>query len=410
MDEAVQNGEAQSRMSSVARLTRRGLLGGLAGLAASPAVGHALGSIVSSPSVISSPPRTWGVDETPANLPDPDVLPLDPSFGLVNYGNSPLRKLWQGSGWLEGPAWCTVGRFLLLSDTITSCQYRYDPEDGPQGHMSLYRRQSFNANGNTFDAEGRLITCEHGMRRVIRWEHDGSVNVLADRYRGKTLNSPNDVVVAPDGGIWFTDPAYGDGVVEGHADVDGPANPQRHLNPYLDAELTAQYGGLRRQEDHTFRVDPKTGKVEAVLGQKDVAGPNGLCFSPDGTRLYVASSGVAAGSQPPLPDHAIHVFDMKQGRPTNGRLFTDFTLAGRAMRPDGLRADVEGNLWCGAWGPLGLCGVFIYNPHGQMIGRIRLPVGCSNLTFGGPKRNILYMCCGTALFSLITATQGAGHS
>ena len=101
---------------------------------------------------------------------------------------------------------------------------------------------------------------------------------------------------------------------------------------------------------------------------------------------------------------------MKQGRPINGRLFTDFTLAGRAMRPDGLRADVEGNLWCGAWGPLGLCGVFIYNPHGQMIGRIRLPVGCSNLTFGGPKRNVLCMCCGTALFSLITATQGAGHS
>ncbi|MCX5613791.1 SMP-30/gluconolactonase/LRE family protein [Bombella saccharophila] len=399
----------QKKKARHMRLTRRGMLSGLVGLAATPLAGWAIGPIASGLSVTSMPPRPWGAEAPPVNLPDPDILVLDPAFGQVNYGNAPLQRVWQGAGWLEGPAWCTVGRFLLLSDTLASRQYRYDPEDGPQGHISVYRRESYNANGNTFDEEGRLITCEHGMRRVIRWEHDGRASVLADRYRGKPLNSPNDVVVAPDGSIWFTDPGYGDGVVEGHADAEGPANPHRHLNPYLDAELTSQYGGLQRQEDHTFRIDGQTGKIEAVLAQKDVAGPNGLCFSPDGTKLYVVSSGVALGAQPPLPDHSIHVFDIKQGRPVNGRIFTDFTVAGHPMRPDGLRADVEGNLWCGAWGPLGLCGVLIYSPEGKMIGRIRLPIGCSNLTFGGPKRNILYMCCGTALFSLVTATQGAGY-
>lgn len=399
-------------------LSRRTALASFGAAALTPAWA-ARAALPAPPSVVSTPARQWGPMAPPSAIPDPDIIVLDPSFKDLLFPNANLELVWRGGGWLEGPAWSTEGRFLLLSDTVRSQQYRYifddapnaDPARGPDtGIVSIFRKESFNANGNTFDTEGRLVTCEHGLRRVIRWEHDGSCRVLADSYQGRHLNSPNDVVASPDGAIWFTDPAYGDTTAEGHPDADGPANPRKALRPFIGNEVTSEHGGLQRQADHTFRWDPRSGTVEAVLSQDQAPGPNGLCFSPDAKTLYVISSGKAPGQQGPAGDRKIRAFDMSSGRPANGRIFTDFTLDGQSLIPDGMRADVFGNLWCGASGPLGLCGVFIYNPAGRMIGRLRLPVGCSNLTFGGEKRDTLFACCGTSLFSLTTSTQGAGFS
>ncbi|MCE2575602.1 SMP-30/gluconolactonase/LRE family protein [Komagataeibacter sp. FNDCR2] len=360
------------------------------------------------PSVMSSPPRQWGENAPVVVLPDPDIIALDPSFNDLVFGNANLKLAWHGGDWLEGPAWNSEGRFLLLSDTIRAVQYRYLWENSA---VSVFRGYSYNSNGNIFDAQGRLISCEHGMRRVVRWEHDGSCHVLADSYNGAPLNSPNDVAVHPDGSIWFTDPGYGDTIVEGHPDAPGgPSNRDGVERWTLDGEVVTQFGGHKRQEDHVFRIDPATGALTAVMTQQQVVDPNGIAFSPDGTRVHVISSGAGPGQKGHGGDLRIHVGDIRDGVVSNLRLFADMMLDGHQMGPDGMRADIFGNLWCGANGPLGLCGVVVYNPQGRMIGRLRLPRGVSNLTFGGPKRDVLFMCAADALFTLQVNTQGAAPS
>ena len=256
---------------------------------------------------------------------------------------------------------------------------------------------------------GRLVVCEDFFRRVVRWEHDGSVKVLADRFEGKGLNSPNDVVPHPDGSLWFTDPGYGTNITEGHADEPGgPTNPDGKIRWNIGRELTGEIGGTKRQSDHVFRIAPD-GTLQAVLQEKDLLDPNGLCFSPDYKKLYVVSTPKGPG-QKAGGDQAIHVYDVNGSSLTNGRIFADMKLNGAQMNPDGIRVDVFGNLWCGASGPLGLCGVFVFNPAGKLIGRLRLPQGCSNLTFGGPKRDHLFMCAAGSLFVLQVGVQGFAPS
>lgn len=347
------------------------------------------------PSVISHPPRTWGPSSAPSYLPDPDVIALDPSFKDLIFFAAPLQRLITGEGWFEGPAWNAMGRFLLLSNTVTGKQYRYNWENKA---LSIFSEEAYHPNGNTYDYEGRQITCEHGLRRVIRWEHDGSATVLADHYDKEPLNSPNDVVVHPDGSIWFTDPRFGQTLPEGFANTaNTTGNTTEHLNNRLGNEVVHFMGSMTAQPAHTFCLTPE-GHLKIVLTEEEVPHPNGLCFSPDHKKLYVVSS-----------FKNIRVFNVGENHTLkNGKGFADMTLHNTHLNPDGIRADVQGNIWCGASGPLGVCGVLIYNPNGVLIGHIRLPQGVSNLTFGGPKRNYLYMCAGPSVYGLMLSTQGAG--
>lgn len=235
------------------------------------------------------------------------------------------------------------------------------------------------------------------------------MKVLADSFDGKGLNSPNDIVPHPDGSLWFTDPGYGDNITEGHADAPGgPANRDGRLRWNIGRELIGEIGGTKRQSDHVFRIDPD-GSVRAVLQEVDLHDPNGLCFSPDYKKLYIVSTPKGPG-QSSGGDQAIHVYDVNGSTLGPGQVFADMRLNGVQMNPDGIRVDVFGNLWCGASGPLGLCGVFVFNPAGKLIGRLRLPQGCSNLTFGGPKRDHLFMCAANSLFVLQVGTQGFAPS
>ncbi|NHO33458.1 SMP-30/gluconolactonase/LRE family protein [Acetobacter fallax] len=362
-------------------------------------------AVVTPPDVVSAPPRMWGDGAPVGYAPDPDIIVEDPSFRDLLYGNALLTQAWRGDvKWLEGPAWCVEGRFLLVSDVIGSVQYRYSDNERT---MAVFRKESYHSNGNTFDADGRLISCEHGLRRVIRWEHDGRCQVLADACEGKHLNSPNDVVVHPDGGVWFTDPPFGDRLWEGHPDA--PAGPGGGTVRWdLDAEVLTEMGGRVSQPGRVYRVDPKTGEVAAVLSEGQLFGPNGLCFSPDGKTLYVVSSGrKGGGANEAFP---IYAFDVSAGMLSGQRVFCDMMVGGRALIADGVRADVAGNIWVGTSGPVGLCGVLVFNPAGKRIGRLRLPRGISNLTFGGTQRDRLFMCAQDAIFTLDVATQGAGFS
>ncbi|QEO16673.1 SMP-30/gluconolactonase/LRE family protein [Acetobacter vaccinii] len=401
-------------MERGSRLGRRSLLGGVSGLSVGLLLsgrGNAgpLGvpEPVHPPDVTSMPPRQWGPDAPPAYTPDPDVIVLDQLFRNLVAPNAVLELVWRGGTWLEGPAWSSEGRYLLLSDTVGSRQYRYLWETGG---VSVFRPQSYNSSGNTFDYQGRQISCEHFLRRVVRWEHDGSAHVVAEHYEGHPLNGPEDVIAHPDGSIWFTDPGYGTVLEEGHADIPGgESNPDGHLRWQVGEELIGAVGGVRRQPDHTFRVDP-SGRIEVVLKQEQLPNPRGLCFSPDFSRLYVVSSARQAGGHGHEGDCAIHVCTLhKDTLPlSNLRLFANMRFEGEQMVPAGVRADVYGNIWCGVSGPLGLCGVFVFSPEGQLIGRIRLPQGVSSLTFAGPKRDWLYMCAGGNLYRLQVSTQGAG--
>lgn len=300
--------------------------------------------------------------------PDPAIESLDKSFDRYRLPLASIDRIATGMRWSEGPVWFGDGRYLLWSDIPNNRIMKWDEETGA---VSIFRKPSDFANGNSRDRQGRLVTCEHGLRRVTRTEYDGSIVVIADRVNGKRLNSPNDVIVKSDNSIWFTDPQFGIlSYYEGHV-----AEPELPMNVY--------------------RVDAQTSAIEIVAG--DIKAPNGLCFSPDEKTLYIVES----RSEP----RQILAFDVVDGRTlARRRVLID---SGPQGTPDGMRCDIDGNLWCG-WGMSEkLDGVMVFNPEGAPIGHIRLPERCANVCFGGLKRNRLFMAASHSVYALYVNIQGA---
>jgi gluconolactonase len=301
--------------------------------------------------------------------PDPAIEILDPSFAKYRIAASSIERLATGMRWCEGPAWFGAGRYLVWSDIPNNRMLRWQEETGS---VSVFRQPSNYANGNTRDRQGRLVTCEHDTRRITRTEYDGTITVLVDKFDGKPLNSPNDIVVRSDDSIWFTDPPFGIlGNYEGHT-----ATPELPTNVY--------------------RFDVKTGRTTVVAG--DINRPNGLAFSPDETKMYIVEAGVT-----PRVIRAYDVVD-DGAKLANSRPFITAEPGGT---PDGFRLDVDGNLWCG-WG-MGSekqDGVKIFDSTGKPIGFIGLPERCANVCFGGVKRNRLFMAASHSLYSLYVNAQG----
>jgi len=351
---------------------------------------------VGAPSVVSNPPRDFTPGAQPVTYPDPDIVVVDPAFNGLRLGNTPIQRLWTGALWMEGPAWCAQGRYLVWSDIPNNRQMRYLEDDA---RVTVFRSPSNNSNGNTFDFQGRQISCEHGERRVVRYEHDGSVTVIADAFGGKRLNSPNDVAVHQDGSIWFTDPPFGGSLYEGRVDSPGgPSNPQGRLNPRLGTPPSS--GDLKRDlPTNVYRVDP-SGRIAVAIDQDTLgSAPNGIAFSPDFRKLYVVARGGVIAADISARNEVSNVAP-----------FGNFTIDGVRCAPDGIRADVYGNLWCSsnAGTNVGYSGVTVHSPEGRLLGRIRLPEVCANITFGGPKRNRLFMAAGQSLYAVYVNTQGAG--
>jgi gluconolactonase len=300
--------------------------------------------------------------------PDPAIEILDERFAPYRIFSAAVERLFTGCRWAEGPVWFGDGRYLLWSDIPNNRIVRWDEETG---RVSVFRKPSNFANGHTRDRQGRLVSCEHDTRRVTRTEYDGTITVLADKFDGKPLNSPNDVVVKSDDSVWFTDPPFGIlGNYEGHT-----ATPELPTNVY--------------------RLD-KTGRLTVATGE--INRPNGLAFSPDESKLYVVEAG--------LTPRVIQVFDVVDNgtKLANKRAFVSAEPGGT---PDGFRVDVDGNLWCG-WG-MGNAqqdGVKVFDPSGKPIGFIALPERCANVCFGGVKRNRLFMAASHSVYSLYVNTQG----
>ena len=385
-------------MSQDSSVTRRGALRtlGLAGSAAllAPVLARAQTNAPAPVSTVSSPPRDFAPGVSPNVYPDPDVIVIDPSFNALRVFNSPIQRLYTGALWSEGPAWSSQGRYLVWSDIPNNRQLRWLEDDG---RVTVFRQPSNNSNGNSFDFQGRQIACEHLTRRVVRYENDGSVTVLAAAYDGKTLNSPNDVAPHPDGSYWFTDPPFGGSLYEGAPDAaGGPSNAEGKLQSRVGQ--AAGLGTAKRElPTNVYRVD-SSGKVAIAIGANELPGaPNGIAFSPDYKKVYVVSNG------------DLYVGDVGgNGRASGVKRFAEMKVDGVACRTDGVRADVFGNLWCSSnAGVVGYSGVTVWNAAGTLIGRIRLPEVCANVAFGGPKRNRLFMAASQSLYAVYVATQGA---
>ena len=361
----------------------------------------------SAPTVISNPPRDFGPDAPPTTyFADPDVLTIDPAFDGLIQANTSIKRLWTGALWAEGPAWNNQGRYLLWSDIPNNRQLRWLEDDG---RVTVFRSPSNNSNGNTFDSQGRQISCEHLTRRVVRYEHDGSITVIADSYQGKRVNSPNDAAVHPDGSIWFTDPPYGGQLYEGAPDASGgPSNRAGRFNS--KAGQPVGMGTFKRElPTNVYRADP-SGRIDLVVTEDQVPDPNGITFSPDFKKVYVASTGKGPGDTGAGGKGEVYSFDVaSDGKASNRKLFSDCMIDGVKCGPDGLRCDVEGNLWVSsnAGRALGYSGVTVWNPAGRLLGRIRIPEVCGNLAFGGPKRNRLFMAASQSIYAVYVGTQGA---
>jgi gluconolactonase len=305
-----------------------------------------------------------------ARYPDPCVVVEDESFNRYRLPLAKVERLATGCRWAEGPVWMGDARALLWSDIPNNRMLRWDEETGA---VSVFRRPSGYANGNTRDRRGRLLSCEHGGRRISRTEYDGRVVTLMDRFEGKRLNSPNDIVCKSDRSIWFTDPSFG---------------------------ILGWYEGAKAEPElptHVYRLD---GSGKATVVAEGIHQPNGLAFSPDESVLYIVES----RSVP----RRILAYDVVDGRNlANRRVLID---AGPKGTPDGLRIDLDGNLWCGwGMGEAGLDGVHVFNPAGKRIGRIDLPERCANLCFGGANRNRLFMAASTSVYALYVNTQGVAY-
>lgn len=395
-----------------AALSRRMLIraAGVGAMAATvnSALAQTAASPVGPPTTITTPPRDFSRRGAPTTyFWDPDVIAVDPSFNGLAQPNAAIQRIWTGGLWVEGPAWNAQGQYLVWSDIPRNRQMRWIEDDG---HVSVFRSPSGNSNGNSFDFQGRQLSCEHLNRRVVRYELDGSATVLADSFEGKKLNSPNDIAAHPDGSYWFTDPPYGGQLYEGAPDAPGgPSNANGKINPRLGQPPGI---GLAKRElpTNTYRLDP-SGRLDLVVPESQVPDPNGLCFSPDFKKLYIASTGKGPGDTGPGGKGDIHVFEVgADNKLSNGRRFADCMIDGINCGPDGLRCDVEGNLWASsnAGRNVGYNGVNVFNPAGKLIGRIRLPEVCGNITFGGPKRNRLFMAASQSIYALYLGTQGAG--
>ena len=340
-------------------MNRRAFLGG--------AVGVAAAARTQQQAPISSTPSTRDFSrQDPIQYPDPDIVALDNRFRRYIVGNTVIRRHHFGTLWAEGPAWNGVGRYLVWSDIPNNVQMRWIEDDG---RVTTFRNPSGYSNGNTFDFEGRQLSCEHGGRRVVRYEPNGTITTIAEKFQGKRLNSPNDIVVHPDGGIWFTDPMYGiQGNYEGFQ---------------ADSELPVA----------VYRVDGKTGQIDKVSDEQ--GGPNGICFSPDYKKVYIADTGAP---------REVKVFDIDGKAIRNGKRFVqpDIPGTGAPSAADGIRCDKDGNIWAGA-----RPGVQIIAPNGDRIGMIRLPETCANICFGGAKRNRLFMTASESLYSVYVGTTGA---
>jgi gluconolactonase len=302
------------------------------------------------------------------NLPGTPAEILDKSFKPLINGTAKLERLYNGCRWAEGPAYFPAGRYLVWSDIPNNRILRYDETDG---NVTVFRQPSNNTNGNTVDRQGRLISCEHLGRRVTRTEFDGTITVIADRYQGKRLNSPNDVVVKSDGSIWFTDPAYG---------IDWDYEGER-----AESEIGAC---------HVYRVDPASGAIAIVAD--DFVRPNGIAFSPDESKLYIADTGATHVEDGP---RHIRVFDVIDGKRLEGDAVFANCSAGFF---DGFRFDEDGRLWASAFD-----GVHCYNQAAELIGKIRVPEVVGNVCFGGIKRNRLYICGTTSLYAYYLLLRGA---
>ncbi len=366
---------------------RRKVLTGAAALAASAVTMKAASAASVTPLGQTGAP-TLSTEPLPlgplpgSRYPDSHLESAKPkvSFGPSDFpafaGTMAVERVATGFRWAEGPVYFAAGRYVLFSDIPNNRIMRFSEDDG---HLSVYRQPSMNSNGNTIDREGRLITCEHAGRRVTRTELDGSITIIADKYNGKKLNSPNDAVVTSDGAIWFTDPVYGIG---------------------------GYYEGIKaepEQEKHNvYRVDPKSGDVKVVVD--DFVEPNGLALSPDEKKLYVCDTGFTDG--PDNPSH-IRVFDLDVagGKASNSKVFADMP---KPSITDGVRCDTEGRVWCSVgWGDPKEDGVRCYTAGSELLGKIHIPETVANLCFGGQQRNRLYICGSTSLYAVYTSVQGA---